>query len=130
MALRLKGRGTPEELAAATGLDADAVAPIVSGLVESGGAREVRGSNMLLPPARERLKELLDEERAGVDSEAVKELYEEFTSVNQDFKQLATDWQIRDGEPNDHSDAAYDQEVLGRLPSIHSRVAPTVDRGC
>jgi hypothetical protein len=82
---------------------------------------------MLLPPARERLNELLEEERDGVDLAAVRELYEEFTAVNQDFKQLATDWQIRDGEPNDHSDAAYDQAVIDRLPDIHARVTPIVD---
>jgi pyruvate,orthophosphate dikinase len=128
MALRLKGRGTPEDLAAATGLEAGTVATIVGALVESGGAREVRGNFMMLPPARERLSELLEEERDGVDSAAVRDLYEEFTAVNQDFKQLATDWQIRGGEPNDHSDAAYDQQVIDRLPGIHARVAPIVDR--
>ena len=33
-----------------------------------------------------------------------------------------------DGEPNDHSDVAYDQEVLDRLPGIHERVSPVVAR--
>jgi hypothetical protein len=127
MALRLKGRGSTDELVATTGLEAPAVAAVVNPLVESGEAREVRGSYMLTAPARERLKELLDAERAGVDSAAVRDLYEEFTSVNQDFKQLAADWQIRDEQPNDHSDPAYDQAVIDRLPSIHARVTPILD---
>jgi pyruvate,water dikinase len=128
MALRLKGRGSTEELVATTGLEGWAVAAVVDPLVESGGARELRGSYMLTAPARERLKELLDSERAGVDSAAVRDSYEEFTSVNQDFKQLATDWQLRDEQPNDHSDPAYDAEVVERLPSIHARVAPILER--
>src|SRR6202023_3117942 len=63
-----------------------------------------------------------------VDTDAIAAVYEEFTAVNGDFKQLASDWQLRDGEPNDHADATYDQGVLDRLPSIHSRVSPVVER--
>jgi pyruvate,orthophosphate dikinase len=126
-ALRLKGRASPQELATASGVSEREVAWILTDLVEAGGAREVNGSYMLLPPARERLNVLLEEEREGVDADAVNELYEAFAAVNQDFKQLATDWQTRDGEPNEHADAAYDQQVLDRLPPIHERVAPIVD---
>jgi hypothetical protein len=127
-ALRLKGRANPEDIATAVGLDAGQVEPIVGALVESGDAREVNGNYMLLGPGRERLGSLLDAERATVDTAAVSDAYEQFTPVNGDFKQLANDWQIRDGEPNDHADASYDQEVLDRLPSIHERVTPVVDR--
>jgi hypothetical protein len=125
-ALRLKGRAGTEDIAAATGLGATDVDPVLAGLLERGEAREVAGSYMVLGPGRERLTGLLDQERAGVDVDAVRALYDQFTSVNGDFKQLASDWQIRDGEPNDHADAAYDQQVLDRLPSIHERVGPVV----
>jgi hypothetical protein len=126
-ALRLKSRATPEDLAAATGLPLTTVEPIVAGLLEAGEAREARDAYMLLPPARERLEALLDEERAGVDAGAVAALYERFVSVNDDFKALANDWQMHDGEPSDHTDAAYDQSVLDRLPQIHARTTPIVD---
>jgi hypothetical protein len=127
-ALRLKGRAGVEELAGATGLDTGDVSGVVDGLVSSGDAREVGGAYMLLPPGRERQTELLAQERDGVDTDAVAAVYDDFTPVNGDFKQLASDWQLRDGEPNDHSDSAYDQEVLDRLPGIHERVSPVVAR--
>jgi pyruvate,water dikinase len=127
-ALRLKGRATPEEIAGATGLTLDEAQRTVAALIDAGEAREVRGTFMLLPPARERLESLLQEERATVDQAAVIGLYEQFTAVNDDFKALATDWQTRDGEPNLHDDPAYDQTVLDRLPDIHARVSPITER--
>jgi hypothetical protein len=127
-ALRLKGRAGVGDITGATGLDERAVTAVLTGLVDAGAAREVNGAYMLLGPGRERQTELLDAERAGVDGGAVRALYDEFTSVNGDFKQLASDWQLRGSEPNDHSDAAYDAQVLERLPSIHSRVSPIVAR--
>jgi pyruvate,orthophosphate dikinase len=127
-ALRLKGRADGAALAAATGLGADQASAIATALVESGDAREMRENFMLLPAGRERLTTLLDEERGGVDADAFKVVYEEFVDVNGDFKQLASDWQLRDGEPNGHDDAAYDQSVMDRLPGIHERVSPVVEK--
>ncbi|HWE33282.1 MAG TPA: hypothetical protein VG410_07355 [Solirubrobacteraceae bacterium] len=125
-ALRLKGRAGVDGVAAATGVDEAAVRSIVESLVAAGAAREVNGSYMLLPPGRERQSELLEVERAGVDGTVMSDVYEQFTAVNGDFKQLANDWQMRGEQPNDHADASYDGEVLGRLPGIHQRVSPVV----
>jgi hypothetical protein len=127
-ALRLKGRADGAALAAATGLGADQAGEIATKLVSGGDAREVRDNFMLLPGGRERLNTLLEQERAGVDTDAVAGVYEEFTGVNGDFKQLASDWQLRDGEPNGHDDVAYDQGVIDRLPGIDERVQPIVAR--
>jgi hypothetical protein len=127
-ALRLKGRANADVLAAATGLDVAVVSAIAAALVESGEARAVNDNFMLLGPGRERQTELLDAERAGIDAAEVSELYEEFSDVNGDFKALAHDWQLRGEEPNDHSDAAYDQQVIDRLPAIDGRVQPIVER--
>lgn len=126
--LRLKGRAGVADIAFATGVGESGVAAVAAGLVESGSAREVGGAYMLLAPGRERQTELLDAERAGVDGTVVDELYHEFTAVNGDFKALAHDWQLRGEEPNDHSDAAYDQEVINRLAPINARVMPIVER--
>ena len=116
--LRLKGRATTDELVAATGADPESVESIAGGLLESGGAKEMRGALVLLPPARERLEALLAAEREGIDQDALRALYEEFTDVNGDFKVLATDWQLRDN----------DVAVLDRLPGIHARVIPIIGR--
>jgi pyruvate, orthophosphate dikinase len=116
--LGLKGRATNEELAQATGLNADTVASVTERLVQSGGAKEMRGALVLLPPARARLEGVLAAERDTVDQAALRALYEEFTDVNGDFKVLATDWQMRDN----------DVTVLDRLPGIHARVIPIIGR--
>jgi pyruvate,orthophosphate dikinase len=127
-AMRLKGRATIDQLAAATGLARERLASTVDALLSDGQAREVGGAVMLLPAAKERLEALLDEERRGIDGGAVRGIYDEFTPVNQDFKALAAEWQLRDGEPNDHADAVYDQSVLDQLPDIHRRLMPLVER--
>jgi hypothetical protein len=126
-ALRLKGRASQEDLVTATGLDGTTVYAIVARLIDAEEARETRGAFMLMTPARERLEAMLQQERAGVDADAVTALYEQFTPINDDFKALANDWQTRDGEPNDHTDQAYDQTVRDRLPEIHARVTPIVE---
>src|SRR4051812_36841436 len=105
-ALRLKGRADADGVASATDLDAGGVRTVLDALVASGEAREAAGNYMLLPPGRERLATLLEAERETVDSAAVTDAYERFTAVNGDFKQLAHDWQMRDGQPNDHADPA------------------------
>ena len=54
----------------------------------------------LSPEGRERLGALLAEERSGVDSGVVAAAYDEFRSLNGEFKALVTDWQLKDGQPN------------------------------
>jgi hypothetical protein len=112
--VRLKGRVRP----------ADLVAPvkefIEAGLLIDGKA--VR----LSAEGRARLTDLLAEERTSIDSEAFAGIYDEFRSVNRVFKSLVAQWQLKDGEPNDHTDAGYDAEVLGRLDSVHGAVLPVL----
>ena len=50
--------------------------------------------------------------------------YEAFLPVNGAFKRLCTDWQVRSdtGEPNDHTDRAYDDGVVARLGEVHDRI--------
>lgn len=127
-ALRLKGRAGTSDLAAATGLREEVVQANVESLAGQGQVRELAGAYAMLPAAREQLDELLEAERGNVDAEAMTAIYEQFTPINHEFKALITAWQERDGEPNDHSDAAYDGQVLGRLPEIHERVAPLAER--
>lgn len=53
--------------------------------------------------------------------------YARFVELNQPFKQVCTDWQIRNGELNDHTDAAYDATVLDRLGALHEQVCVLTD---
>ena len=72
--------------------------------------------------------ELLSEELDSSDARAaVQSGYEQFLDLNPSMLQLCTDWQVvndASGEQklNDHSDSAYDDEILGRLGDLDRQV--------
>jgi hypothetical protein len=76
----------------------------------------------LSPEGRVRLDELLTAEREHVDRTAISATYNDFRAVNNEFKALVTDWQVKDGQPNTHGDPDYDAAVLTRLDEVHRRV--------
>jgi hypothetical protein len=121
-AVRLKGRVSRDELAATLGEDLfDVVDRLVdSGLLADGPALR------LSPEGRGRLEGLLGDERLHIDTAAVAVAYDEFRSVNPEFKALVTDWQLKDGRPNTHEDAGYDAAVLARLDDVHRRATPII----
>jgi hypothetical protein len=124
-AVRLKGRVSPADLAATIAADAADVDAIVAELTEAGLL--VAGKALRISPeGRQRLTELLVQERSGVDEGAVAEAYDGFRSTNADFKALVADWQLKDGEPNAHEDADYDAAVLARLDGVHEQVMPII----
>ncbi|BBZ50971.1 MarR family transcriptional regulator [Mycobacterium heidelbergense] len=125
-AIRLKGRVSPDDLAATVGNDRAAIAATVARLTDSGllvGEKTVRLSR----EGWARLKELLAAERRAADGDAIDAAYHEFRRINRDFKALVTDWQLKDGEPNAHDDPDYDAAVLARLDGIHQRAIPIIE---
>ena len=128
-AVRLKGRVTPADLAATLDDDLDDVTKAAEQLTESGLL--VGGATLRISPGgRERLDALLAAERTGLDTAAMTAAYDDFRSVNPDFKALVTEWQLKGGpagKPNAHDDAEYDAAVLNRLDEVHARVLPIVD---
>ncbi|OBF80786.1 hypothetical protein A5791_07510 [Mycobacterium sp. 852002-51163_SCH5372311] len=124
-AVRLKGRVAPADLATTIDEDPTAISETVGALSDSGllvAGKTVR----LSPQGRERLAELLSQERSSADVAAILAEYEKFRDVNAEFKSLVTDWQIKDGEPNDHQDPGYDGEVLAQLDDVHKKVLPII----
>ncbi|HSJ90554.1 MAG TPA: putative PEP-binding protein [Ilumatobacter sp.] len=124
--LRVRGFVTPSGFADSLG---DHPADILSRLVDDGLVRHIEKRDMygLLPPGKERQEALLDE-YAGAEVQAgLASGYEHFLELNEEFKQLCTEWQMRDGNPNDHSDTAYDQECIGKLGALASAAEPVVD---
>ncbi|MCW2550419.1 MAG: hypothetical protein JWR78_200 [Mycobacterium sp.] len=120
-AVRLKGRVRQADLAATVDEQVDTVAAAVEGLAAAGLL--VNGTTVrLTPDGRARLTELLADERRGIDGQAFARAYDEFRDVNREFKALVVDWQLRNGEPNDHSDADYDAGVLRKLDAVHHSV--------
>jgi len=127
-AVRLKGRPAPGDVAAATAIAESDVGAVVAALVADGACKEMNGRFMLTPDGRERLNALIADEREAVDQEALRAAYEEFDEHNSALKQVVTGWQMRDGQPNDHTDAAYDAGVVEDLAALHDGFAPLVDR--
>ena len=128
-AVRLKGRVALADLAATLDEDLDDVSEIAEQLTESGLL--VGGATLRISPSgRDRLDALLAAERQGIDTAAMTAAYDDFRSVNPDFKALVTDWQLRGGpagKPNAHDDAEYDAAVLARLDEVHARVLPIIE---
>ena len=127
-AVRLKGRPTTADVAAATGISEQQAEETLTALTESGTCKEANGRYMLDPAGRERLDQLLEEERATINQDELKPLYEEFDGLNAELKEIMHAWQLRDGEPNDHSDADYDQGVIDRLAALNDKFTPLVEK--
>jgi hypothetical protein len=124
-AVRLRGRVRAADLAATLDEDVAAIESTVRELTDAGLL--VDGSTVRLSQAgRARLDQLLADERGSIDDESFARIYDEFRTVNREFKSLVSQWQLRDGEPNDHADADYDAAVLSRLDDVHRTVLPIV----
>jgi len=126
-ALRLKGRTTAEDVAAATAVDVDAVLVELGALVATGDAVEQGGRYRLTPDGRDRLDELVTAESAGVDRSALLAEYERFTLLNARFKELASRWQAtRDSAALGDLDGidAELQELLAAIVTLAPRLAP------
>ncbi|CAL9331756.1 hypothetical protein [Streptomyces albus] len=119
--VRLKGRPTADQIAAACGLDPEAVGRVLQVQAEAGRCTRTHGRHALTPAGRDRLRQLLAAERAGLDQPALARAYEDFDAYNTALKSLVTDWQLVDGTTvNDHSDAAYDAGIVERLTRLHT----------
>ncbi len=109
--LRLKGFVKPD------GLDDD-----IRLLVDEGLVSEAKLGFRLSPEGRIVADAAWAEERAAADPEALEAVHAIFAEINSPFKALVADWQLRNGSPNDHSDAAYDAAILTRLRTVHVRL--------
>lgn len=63
----------------------------------------------------------------GDGAEGLRIHYEEFLQLNGRLKEICTAWQIRGGEPNDHTDADYDHACLAELDALHHDSANMLD---
>tara|TARA_B100001250_G_scaffold205312_1_gene176246 strand:+ start:1552 stop:2166 length:615 start_codon:yes stop_codon:yes gene_type:complete len=128
MALRLKGIASNEHVAEVTGQDQETVDEVLGHMIAKSYAQETPRGLRLLPEGKVWVDSLLEEERENVDQQRIEAIYEDFCSHNDDFKQLVTDWQIKEvaGEQqlNDHEDANYDAGIITRLNDLDEVVKP------
>ncbi|MGR8918958.1 MAG: hypothetical protein ACU85V_05015 [Gammaproteobacteria bacterium] len=131
-ATAIKKNGAAAELAAISGLDGATADALLADAVERGRILEVDGRYMLSPAGQmivgAEYSRFWDALR---DDEAFVAAYERFELINTDLKQLITQWQTREigGQrvANDHSDADYDDEIIGKLGDLHERFEPILD---
>ena len=113
-ALRIKGFAKVDVLAELSATARDDVETHLVELQDGGHAmfREARALWQLTPDGRDEHAERLaaDVEASGA-SEQLASPYGEFLELNERFKALCGDWQLRNGDPNDHADSSYDGEV-------------------
>jgi hypothetical protein len=130
-ALRLKGFAQAGDAADIVGLEPDHVSEL---LVELHAAelvlyRDGRLTGWALTPAgrAEQEARLQAELDALGRRAAVMDAYKRFLDLNTDLLGICTAWQMKDEATiNDHADAAYDTEVIGRLLELHTKVEPII----
>lgn len=128
-ALKIKGFVKVDGLTELTGFAPDHVQVHLNEMTAAGLAmfREARGLWQLTPDGRAAHRAALEADiaRDGF-REGLQEHYGAFLERNEELKQLCNDWQLKNGQKNDHSDVAYDQAILQRLTELHDRSQPVV----
>lgn len=128
-ALRLKGFAKVDTIAEVADLPVALVDAHLQDLLgrEWAAYREARQLWQLTPTGRDEHRVALALDVAGGElSTRLAEPYGTFLTVNERFKHLCSDWQLRDGQPNDHTDVEYDAAVVARLVEIDRAVRPVV----
>jgi hypothetical protein len=126
--LCIKGRAKPDSLAAAVDVD---VAAVIEQCEQAGLVENTKLGYRVTDIGRSRADERYATERV-VAGRVIDEVYEAFLPINDQVKQIVTDWQLRevDGATvvNDHQDAAYDARVIARLRDLDADVEAALGR--
>jgi hypothetical protein len=126
----VKGLAQEDGIADAVNLSKTRVNEVLTALQKEGLVQRRNGriSGWSLTPAG---KEHQARAVGGLTSpDTVTSCYRRFVALNQDFKVLCTDWQLRKVggvlSPNDHTDPTHDRDVVDRLTLTHARVRAIV----
>lgn len=126
IALRIKGFAKPAAICETAGITSEQAQAQLESLIAQGWGEETRMGVRLTTAGKSEAQRRIGLERGRADPEQLEALYQRFCGLNDAFKSLVTDWQMRnvDGRTvvNDHKDAAHDQAVMGRLDDVHPRM--------
>lgn len=127
-ALRIKGFALVHAVAEVADQAVDTVEVHLAEMQRDGHAnfRELKGLWQITPEGRTVHRDLLAADLEGVPLGRLVGPYADFLTLNASFKQLCTDWQLREGAPNDHLDAVYDAGVVDGLVRLHDEVTPVL----
>ena len=79
------------------------------------------------PPGEERHEALLGTYAVESVRSGLAPQYERFLELNDEFKQLCTDWQMRGDAPNEHVDPDYDGDCVARLVALNVSSRDVID---
>jgi len=126
-ALRIKGFAKADAIAEV----ADLAVPVVEEHLATLQAREwamfreARELWQLTPIGRDEHRIALADDVISADvGKSLRAPYKAFLKLNEQFKSLCGDWQLKKGEPNDHSDSSYDDGVVQRLVGMNEKAVP------
>ncbi len=125
--LKIRGFATVDGLRASLGA---VPTEILDDLAERGLVRHIEARDMysLMPDGKTRHAELLSDLTGPAISEGLADPYARFLPLNDELKELCTRWQMRDGAPNDHTDAAYDSTCVEQLSDLADRTGAVIDQ--
>lgn len=146
-ALRLKGVAEAPAVAAATGLDGGDVEAALAALAGKGLVERRQGALPGWAPSALGRKhddiQVAEELKATGRRGQVEAAYRQFLALNPELLVTCAAWQLRPaesdvGDPgeasgdvarvvNDHTDSAYDAEVVARLATVHHRAQPVLE---
>ncbi len=121
--LVVKGYAGPDAIAAALGGAQDDAAGVLDRLVADGIAEAAAGSFRLTADGKAIGREKIAEDTLSWGADDALAALDAFLALDHRMKDTVTAWQMRevDGAQtlNDHTDPAYDADVLGRLAALH-----------
>ena len=129
--LAIKKFGTAAAVAELLAADEAAVMAFLNEAVIAGEAAGAKGAFMLSGKGQAALAEAYPREFAAHRADdSLKKGYAQFEIINNELKQLITEWQTIEvaGErvPNDHSDGEYDRKLIDRIAAVHERAEPMI----
>jgi pyruvate,orthophosphate dikinase len=121
--LLIKGAATGEQLALNLACNPESVSALVAELTAAGLIEATSGGDRLTGEGKVRALAAFDADRERIGADRLVELLASFHELDLRMKDTVTAWQLRSSgdEPvfNDHSDPAYDAQVLARLAELH-----------
>ncbi len=117
----------PASLAAALGCSVEDATGVLGRLVDAGAAEPSAGVFKLTAEGRTKGAALMAADTRAWGLDRASAALEAFIALDRRVKAFATAWQLRDGAPNTHADAAYDAEVLAGLAPLHADVVAWLD---
>jgi len=129
-ALRIKGFAKTEVVAEIARHDVRVVEQHLLELQQEGHVqfREARALWQLTAEGRTAHAHALAGDVSALDLDTFSAAYQSFLGLNEQFKHLCGEWQLRDGQTNDHTDAGYDAGVIARLVQLNEQAQPIVAR--